>query len=187
MRKSLWIVPFLLLSAAICSTTARADTIVASGGNVTAINGITIAGITYNVTFGTTIDTTFAGNPTNANAMNTAIVADLSSSNTDLTAGRACLVGLDGGVSTYGAISLAAAPCGFPGAPAHWVADTFSTVGFTDYVLTGNGTVLWDEFAVAATTTPEPGTLSLTLTGLGLLGLLVVIRKRVALRHPQAT
>ncbi len=35
--------------------------------------------------------------------------------------------------------------------------------------------------------TPEPGTLLLMLTGVGLLGLLVAIRKRVALRHPQST
>jgi hypothetical protein len=34
---------------------------------------------------------------------------------------------------------------------------------------------------------PEPGTVSLMLIGLGSLGLMMVMRKRISLRHPQAT
>ena len=42
-------------------------------------------------------------------------------------------------------------------------------------------------FAPLVVATPEPGTTTLTLTGLGLLGLLVVMRKRYARSFPQAT
>lgn len=40
---------------------------------------------------------------------------------------------------------------------------------------------------ITAASVPEPPTLSLMLIGLGSVGLLVAVRKRVALRHPQST
>jgi hypothetical protein len=48
------------------------------------------------------------------------------------------------------------------------------------------GGIYYTEFSPEVTT-PEPGDLMLTLTGVVLLGLMVVMRKRVANRHPQAT
>ena len=40
---------------------------------------------------------------------------------------------------------------------------------------------------IGIVSTPEPGTLTLMLIGLGALGLMTVMRKRISLRHPQAT
>jgi hypothetical protein len=64
MRKSLWMIPVVLLFTALGSTSALGATIVpgCSGGCVTAIDGITLytAGPSYNVTFSATPDTTFS-------------------------------------------------------------------------------------------------------------------------------
>jgi hypothetical protein len=177
MRKSLWMIPVVLLFTALGSTAAHADAIVTSGGNVTGINGITVAGTTYNVTWGTAIDTTFAASFTNATTMNNAIVADLSSYGaphvSDSASTELIVVGIDGGPTSPFAGSTGLA----------WGAQSESTITF-DGQVGGNPTFYaWDEFAVVAT--PEPGTAAFTLTGLGLLGL-VVLRKRVALRQSQA-
>jgi hypothetical protein len=183
MRKSLWTILVVFVFTALGSTSARADTIVASGGNVTAINGITIAGTTYNVTFGTTIDTTFAGNSSNASTANAEILLDLNSG-TYLTVGvGACAGGVDGGVFTY-YVARQGTVCSGSGS-GQWVSLTATTPFYAFDVL--GGTMLWDEFAVAPTSTPEPGTLSLTLTGVGLLGLTLVARKRKAHDLAQTT
>jgi hypothetical protein len=60
-------------------TPAMATTIIQTGTNVTAIDGIVIAGNTYNVTFGTTVDTTFntlSAATTAAGALRAALNAD---------------------------------------------------------------------------------------------------------------
>ena len=172
MRKSLWIIPVLLLFVALGSTSARADTIISSGGNVTEIDGVTIAGITYNVTFGTIDDMTFATNAANALAAETAILVDLNSG-TYTMAGGGCRAGVDAGTATLAAQAGVPACGGLP-----WDTYAFFTAAYTSGVTPGFQ--VWAEFAVAPVPTPEPGVLMLTLTGVGLLGLMVVLRKRRA-------
>ena len=190
MRKSLWTILVVFVFTALASTSARADSIVASGGNVTAINGITIAVTTYNVTFGSTVDTTFAGDPSGASTANADILSDLNSG-TYFAAGFACYIGVDGGLNTYQDEShfTLGIPCAGPVGPGNWgTVPAFSTIDYAALVTAFPIAYAWDEFTVAAPiSTPEAGTLPLMLTGVGLLGLLVVMRKRGDLRHPQST
>jgi hypothetical protein len=169
----------------------RADTIVTSGGYVTGINGITVAGTTYNVTWGSVDDTTFATSLTNATAMTNAIVADLNlvvwglnPAVTDPVSHFITGMGVDGGVSTT------VAACCY-GAPPWVQLPVYPTGLWAAYVSPSGygypGEDAWDEFSVASVATPEPGTLTLSLTGLGLLGLMVVIRKRIVQGRAQAT
>jgi hypothetical protein len=60
---------------------------------------------------------------------------------------------------------------------------TAACSGLTAVTQSYTGTVMIGK----SVATPEPGTISLTLTGIGLLGLLVVMRKRYARSFPQAT
>jgi len=174
MRKSLWILPVLLLFAALLgSTAARADTLVFSGGFVSGINGITVAGVTYNVTWGLTIDTTFASSLANALAMNAQITADLAAYGPASVAGAGYTtvfdVGVDGGTLTPYADDRFT--------PTFWSSHVDTT---SDYILSVQeipAGIQWDEFTVVS---PEPGAATLTLTGLGMFGLLVVMRKRLA-------
>jgi hypothetical protein len=178
MRKSLWILPVLLLFAALLgSTAARADTFVFSGGFVSGINGITVAGVTYNVTWGLTDDTTFASSLANALAMNAQITADLAGYQpppppaTLAGQGTTSLfdVGVDGGTLTPYADDRFT--------PTFWSSHVDTT---SDYILSVQeipAGIQWDEFTVVS---PEPGAATLTLTGLGMFGLLVVMRKRLA-------
>ena len=103
MRKSLWIVPLLFLSTVIGSTTARADTVVTSGGNAVGINGLTFDGTIYNVTFVTTIDTTFASSFTDAQSVVNEIATDLSSYKvvSDSVSNTISEVGVDGGTFSW--------------------------------------------------------------------------------------
>jgi hypothetical protein len=165
-RKSLWMLSVLLLSAALLGSTAvRADTIVASGGNVTAINGIIIAGTTYNLTFVTTAGTPYVGDPTGVAGVESQLIADLTG---NATAGGGFGVILDNAPSGEHAV------VNFGGG---WASDDQS---FNFFCTPGpNCGAVWADFTPVAAT-PEPGTSVLTLPGLGLLGVLVVMRKRIA-------
>jgi PEP-CTERM motif len=176
MRKSFWIISVLLLSAAIGCTTARADSIVTSGGNVIGIDGITIAGITYNVTFGTTDDMTFSFDQTDGQAMASAIASDLGSytSVSDAVSNTIGYIGVD--VGTLAA--LAEGPGG--PYPDSWHTLYTVRVAFQNQITDMPDYSAWAEFTPAVAT-PEPGSFSLLvfgLVGLGLCG--IVMRKPIA-------
>jgi len=175
----------VLLITALGSTAAHADSIVlATPGcttncDVTAINGINIAGTTYNVTFGTTEDTTFAGSATNAQTAATDITNDLNSGSYDTVDGEACNFGVMGGATTYAAAST----YGFCLDPANsWNLWTTPTASYLSTVAEypGEYGFEWAEFSPVPTSAAEPGSLMLSLTGIGLLGLMVVMQKRKA-------
>ena len=175
MRKSFWMIPVLLLSAAIGCTTARADSIVTSGGNVIGIDGITISGITYNVSFGTTDDMTFSLDQTDGLAMASAIASDLGSytSVSDAVSNTIGYIGVD--VGTLAAIAEG------PGGPypTSWHTLQTVTVSFEDGVTNLPYGYAWAE-STPAVATPEPG--SFTLLGVGLLafGTIILVRKQIA-------
>ena len=77
MRKSLWLIPVVLLFTALGSTAALADTVIATGQDVTAIDGIVIAGTTYNLTFTTAALTSYIGAPAGIAAVETELISDL--------------------------------------------------------------------------------------------------------------
>jgi hypothetical protein len=151
--------------------------ILSSGGNVTGLNGLIIGGTTYNVTFGTTDNMTFAGSAANALTAEEDLSAALSQPGPYNTAGGACDVGVDGGTNTYVAFSNGGI-CDAPPATTTWGTTTDSSAFFGNNV---GGTALWADFSPV----PEPDTLTLSLTGVGLLGLMAVLRKRKA-ALPQA-
>jgi hypothetical protein len=175
MRTFLWMIAVVLLFTVLGSQAARADTIVTSGLYVTGIDGITINGTTYDVTFGTPDDTTFSSNPLDALSMATEIANDLSPYATvaDTAYNTITFVGVDGGanvsvaqVGSIGTIGLSYASYSFR--------PVFNPSVYS-----------WAEFSVVST--PEPGTSMLTLTGLGLLGLMMVMRKRIGQGLPLAS
>jgi hypothetical protein len=193
MRKTLWMIPVVLLFPAIGSTTARADSVACGtatciytvSGDVTEIEGIALGGTTYNVTFGTTEDMTFATNLTNADLMNQLIVESLNGPGTFALAGDACLVGVDGGTIVFLAIGESST-CEPPGAGYVWGVSGTSPA-YAGEVASGYGGTLWAEFTPVTQSTPEPGTLLLTLTGVGLLGMMIAMRKRFAPGHQQSS
>jgi hypothetical protein len=138
------------------------------------------------VTFGTTEDTTFASNSTDASMAELAIAADLNSGGF-ITAGGGCFEGVDGGLDTfYGSSSgnLACSPSGVSG----WsvvIPPILSASYAVDLSLNGP-LFVWVEFTPATVTTPEPSTFGLMLVGTGLLALMPVMRKRIARGLPQA-
>jgi len=200
MRKSLWIIPVLLLFAISLAPAACADTVIFSGFVVTAINGIAVGGTTYNVTFGHTDDTTFATNPANADTMLTAIQADLNNSiapappcsgppfigtGSSSSTGSGETLAVDGGPTFHYIFRVVTITPYPPSCSIHWGLGTISNSGFSTLIALYSKATYWAEFSPVAA--PEPGTISLMLIGLGSLGLVLLMRKRAALRHPQAT
>jgi hypothetical protein len=189
MRKSFWMIPVVLLFSALGSTAAHADGLVVTngGGYVTAIDGITLDGTLYNVTFTSNIDNTFAADPYDSPIMN-AVQADI-----DEALGATTLNDEDGafyGIAAQSDLIAVDALTNPFMADASWESSsTASDENFAGGLAFNSGRIFYANFTPVVVTraTPEPGTVPLTLTGLGVLGLLVVIRKRFALHHSQAT
>jgi hypothetical protein len=170
MRKTLWIIPVLFLFTALASTAARADTIITSGGYVTGIDGIAIAGTTYDVTFGTTEDTTFSGNTTGA----ADAAADISS---DLNGYDCVTVYCYESIGVYANSAVADEALG--NGSGSWGVGTDTSTDFNNLVGENGTGAAWAQFD--PTPTPEPATGSLTLIGVGMLGF--VMRKRIVLQQ----
>jgi hypothetical protein len=189
MRRTLWMIPAVLLFTALASTPARADSVACGtatciytvSGDVTEIEGLSLGGTTYNVTFGTTEDMTFATNLTNADLMNLLINDALNGGPGKFAlAGDACVVGVDGGTLvylTYGESST----CEFPGAGFVWGVDLTTPTSYAAEVSNVFQGELWAEFTPVTQSTPEPSTAILILLGLGSFGLMSVLRKRISL------
>ena len=188
MRRFLWMI-MLGSVIALGSTVAHADTLVTNGGGfVTGIDGITLNGTLYNVTFTHTVDNTFSAFDSNSSTL-VGVVNDI---NSDL--GTSSILDAVGGFYIIGAASFGAigavqlVPMGIPPSPAIWVLQGLGNPGIDrDVASTNNENIFWANFTPAVVATPEPGALVLTLPGIGLLGLMVVMRKRKGPGFSQAT
>jgi len=179
MRKSFWMIPVALLIAAFGSTPAQADgvDVFDAGGQVTAIDDITLNGSLYNVTFTSTIDNTFSAYPATASGgviggITTAIDGTLGDNPINDPASVVYCVATSG----------SEAVCETYAPPEGWDGDFFiASTAYADSLIAGTpDAYFWANFSPAVVATSEPATAPLTLAGVGLLGLLCVIRKRVA-------
>jgi hypothetical protein len=119
--------------------------------------------------------------------------ADLVLSNPPINATTWAVQGLNVFTETSGIITSA----DFFAAPAHPTdnnleicfnacnSTTFATLGFPGEAVIANARTM--SFSPLASPVPEPSTPNLTLIGFGSLGLMMVMRKRIAKAHPQAT
>jgi hypothetical protein len=178
-KKSLWVVPFLLLFAAICSTPARADTVIASGNNVTEIDGINVAGNLFDLTFSATATPPPAGIPADLSSLETDLIGDLNTGAYNAADGSDVVI-LYIDASNNDGIFNQANPDG-----SNWVTDNHGS-GFFCIPGSPDCGAEYGNFT-AATPAPEPGSMPLTLTGLGLLGLILVLRKRRTIVLSQTT
>lgn len=181
MRKSLWLLPTALLYMTVGSTSATADplTIDESGGVVSAIDNLSILGDTYDVTFGLTAtpaltflsetDASTAATYIN-DALNGMAVFPKMLEGNDSGSGAYYVLpyGKSGGhyVTVAVVCSDATDPC-----------DSSYSVLSSDFVLAFD-TATYAEFTRLPI--PEPGTLSLTMVGAGLLGWMRARRRRKA-------
>jgi hypothetical protein len=181
MRKALWMIAVVMLITALGSTSALADgtDVFNADGYVIAIDDITLNGTLYNVTFTSTIDNTFSAYAYYSTTMEgifTAIDGDLGGTP------------INDGTGDYYAIEAAIENAGWAdNAPWFQESGYYTTGLWDDFVTDDTGTIFWANFTPAVVATPEPATAPLTLTGVGLLGLMVVMRKRHSLGHHQAT
>jgi hypothetical protein len=163
MRKSLWMIPtvLLVLFMVLGSTNARADSIVMSGGVVTGIDGITIDGTTYNVTFGTTEDMTLSGNTAAA----AAAAADISN---DLNGYDCVTVYCYESIGVYATSTVTDEALG--NGSGSWGVGTDTSTGFNALVAENGTGAAWAEFdPPSSVATPEPS--NLLLLGVGLLAM----------------
>jgi len=189
MRKSLWLITEILLFSALGSTPAHADGVVVlnGGGDVTAIDSITLNGSLYNVTFTSTIDNTF-----NAYAYDDpTLLAIVTAIDTSLM--RKSLndpTGIAYGVATAGSRALVAVGGGEGVGALPWVVSGITPIELFEWQGLVDATPqrdFWANFTPAVVATPEPATGPLTLTGLGVIAVLMWKRRQDALRQPQAT
>jgi len=161
----------------------RADTIITSGGNVIEIEGITVAGVTYDVTWGPTADLTFATDPTDAATMTSDIAGDLNAYEAPGVgiSDSFIVLGAYGVSSTYAAYALGAPlggsciPIAGPPAAGEWGTTVCDTGDFAMGVTDTPYLYAWDEFTVEAAV---PESSSLLLLAAGLLGLLGISLRR---------
>jgi hypothetical protein len=187
-RSPVWMMPVVLLLTAMGSTAAHADTLecgattCSPGEYVTEIAGLKIDGSLYNVTFGDNPDTTFANGEAVAEdaAAQIAIALQLAnggsygivSPTTNPSLGTQAYCVDQGGDICYITIDVP----GLGWRPLTTDSDTLEVFD-TDFL--DSGGAYYAEFSPAVAT-PEPGTAMFTLAGLGMIGLLVVLRRRVA-------
>jgi PEP-CTERM motif len=180
MRKLLWIT-FAFLFLTTFASTAHADTIIFVDNIISEIDGVTIAGITYNVRFGAAVaDNTFVGDQTDANLAVNAIDADL---NTIPFLQR--LNGLAAGISDQSSDNNFAVNIG-GGSAINGAIDS----SIFDYFNFGIISIpridtSYTQFSVVQA--PEPSTSGLTLSGLSLIGLMAVLRKCRAQKPARST
>lgn len=164
--------PELLIAAALAwfgmtITPAVAATIIQTGTNVTEIDNIAILGNTYDVTFGTTIDTTFNTFSLATSAAD-AIRAVLNADPTDLTVGP--------NTFRFFVCSNASGPGSCDG---DWAVNEITGPGGWNDVGTHTGVPVNVDNPAADFTlqgTPEPG--AATTVGLGLVGIFLAVNRR---------
>jgi hypothetical protein len=188
-------IPVVLLFTALGSSAAHANsillcggsTVCSSGGYVTEIEGLSINGTLYNVTFGTT-----DSNPSPFNTNGAAATAAAAIATALGTYGivSSATFNTEAGVGEWYCVDEGSGLCdlyttGYGKGPGWETGVVASSVAPLSYIGGTNPGNYFAEFSPSTTSTvvPEPGTSMLTLSGLGLL---VAVRKRYAHRFRQA-